>query len=748
MILLRVIILTLALVFSSYNKAEATMYDNDSCVLGQGLLNRILDNVATLGLFTAISKQFSMDGAGTTPDETKCSADYYPSNCSGSSCSGDPTTHSSKSCASCVNSNGLKVNCTGGCNIADSTGCMAGDVCTSDCNSGGGVKICYEYYTINSTGQITTAKDCNWARAGWHKNYLIPPAVLRVVKVGDQLCAQAWTFLGYQSIGCKYLPDCSKFSVNSNCYVAQACSYNGFKHSYGFVPMTAMIMECIQESLDLLFINTAACGSTTNYKTNYFPVFQASMRQAIKAAITLYFILFGIKMVMSGEVTSKSEYFTFGAKYILVLYFSVGIFMNKYDTDGTPIYSDGVTTYMKPLFINGASDLANMVYQAGGVNGLCDYSTLPYDAGYQYISLWDSLDCRILYYLGLDLSRITNFFTNAGAAVAIVAIVAALGPPVILGYLLAALMSFQIIFFIFSIVFAIFLISIMIYFVNIIVLCNIAAAILIYMCPIFVPMALFSPTKAYFDGWLKLLISYGLQPMVVAAYMAMMLTIFDNAMFGDCSFENKSINIDFGTYQKNIPFFVLCDPWETSCPSGQNLLLTKCKETIGYQVNPVQENNGFVQTIKGLFFSITILKPSVVGNMLTGLITLCIFAYLFYKFAAVLSEFASELTGGTNIGRLAGNPMDFVDKAYKAAKVAYKLGKAYLKAKAGDKEGAGKELKSAAEELMKDNKGENSSNGRKGISDQISGAVSNALKNNGEQGGGSGATGKIPGGSK
>ena len=716
MMLLRLVILTLSLIFYSGDKAEATMYDNDSCVLGQGLLNRVLDNLATLGLFTAVSKQFSMDGAGTTPDKTKCSADYYPDNCSGSSCNGNPVIHDSKSCTSCKTSSGTSARCSAECNVADATGCQGGATCSSNCNSGGGVKICYEYYTLSPGGNITTAKDCNWARNGWHKSYLLPPAVLRVTKVGDQLCAQAWTFLGYQSIGCKYLPDCSKFSVNSNCYVAQACSYNGFKHSYGLVPMTAMIMECIKESLDLLFINTTACGDATSYKTNYFPIFQASMRKAVKAAITIYFILFGIKMVMSGEVTSKSEYFVFGAKYILVLYFSVGIFMNKYETNGTPIYSDGVNTIMKPLFVNGASDLANMVYQAGGVNGLCDYSTRKYDPGYQYISLWDSIDCRILYYLGLDLSRISNLFTTGGVEIALLAVLSMLGPPVMLSYLVAAFFSFQIIFFVFSIIFVVFLISIMVYFVNIIVLCNIAGAILIYMCPIFVPMALFAPTKSYFDGWLKLLISYTLQPMVVMAYMAMMLTIFDNAMFGDCSFQNKSITINFGTYKKDIPFFVLCDPWESSCPSNKNELLTKCKQTIGYQVNPVQNGRSFVNTLQALFFSIPVLNPSVVGNMMTGLITLCIFAYLFYKFASVLSEFAAELTGGTNIGRLAGNPMGIVDKGVQAVKAATKMLKAYVKAKAGDTKGAMEDGKGAMDELKKDEDPSSGGSARKGVS--------------------------------
>ncbi|MGG2309867.1 type IV secretion system protein, partial [Salmonella enterica] len=71
---------------------------------------------------------------------------------------------------------------------------------------------------------------------------------------------------------------------------------------------------------------------------------------------------------------------------------------------------------------------------------------------------------------------------------------------------------------------------------------------------------LFAPTKSYFDGWLRLMISYSLQPMVVAAYMAMMLTVFDQAVFGNCQFVEKSLNFEIGGMQKRLPFFILCDP--------------------------------------------------------------------------------------------------------------------------------------------------------------------------------------------
>ena len=682
--IIRILLTTICISLLSSSPAVADMYDNDSCTKGQNILARLLNTLTSFGLFAAYSANFHIDGA---PDsDTKCDANYYPTNCGSNSCSGSGVTHDPKGCTSCPILNSSKTaSCTGSCNISDPTGCANGETCTTTCDAKGGVNVCFKYVSgINYEGELTYTTDCNWARKGWKKLYLLPPASLKVDQMGDKLCAQFWTVMGYQSIGCKYLPDCSVFSTSSSCYVSQACASDAYKNSRSLVAITSGIMQCVKDSINYLFVDQSECGSST-YITSYFPAFQNSMRKAVRAAVTLYFIFFGIRMCLGGEMPSKGEFFTFGAKYILVIYFSVGFF-SHYDGYGNPIYDDGITKYMLPLFQDGATDLANIMYSAGGAGGLCDYGHVSYPTGYQYLSLWDALDCRILYYLGLDLSRLANASEAAGVA----ALMARLGAPTLLIMIIPGILSFQLVFAVFAIIFAIFIISITVYFINIIVLCTIAIAILVYMAPVFVPMALFPQTKGYFDGWLKLMISYSLQPMVVAAYMAMMLTIFDQTMFGDCYFTNHTITLKIGTVKKDLPFFLLCDPHASgsSCSEHANDSLTKCKETIGYQVNPIKSGSRFTDDISALFFNITILKPSVVGNMLSGLITLCLFAFLFYKFAELLSEFAAELTGGTNIGALAGNPMAIVNMAAKAAK-------AYIKYKMGDKKGAAKDAKSA-----------------------------------------------------
>ncbi len=138
---------------------------------------------------------------------------------------------------------------------------------------------------------------------------------------------------------------------------------------------------------------------------------------------------------------------------------------------------------------------------------------------------------------------------------------------------------------------------------------------------------------------------------------------------------------------------MLCDPDSSTsgCYNNGNTTSssTPCKQTIGYQVNPIQSGTTYTESVSALFFNITILKASVVGNMMTGLVTLVLFAFLFYQFAEQLGGFAAELTGGTNIGAAAGSPVALVKKAGA-------MGVAALKFAVGNKKGAVEDAKKIA----------------------------------------------------
>jgi type IV secretion system protein VirB6 len=707
MMKIRALVLTL-LLSVSFNQIANAYGDpaslDDTCTQGTGILNRIVLDLTTLGLFSAYSAEFHMDGADDYGDTVNgCNKDYYPSpSKSSGGVSSDGVIHAKQDCS-----------------LDDSY-----DDCDKPaCDPKGGVYMCYEQWVIDEnclTG--CTREICDWAQDGFGpKWYWAPPGTIRVAKVGDKLCVQFDTTLGYQSIGCKYLPQCKVFELEEDCFVASSCSNQSAQESRSLLPITGVIIQCISESVTSLFYENDNCegSSDTSYSVTSFPGFQDTMRNAVRSCLMLYVILFGLKTVLGSEAPSKKDMFLFGARFLLVMYFSIGINININSNEEAE-YSDGITKYMLPLFINGSSELANMVYSSGGSEGLCAYTDEPYPDGYSYLSLWDSIDCRILYYFGIDQSTFTNETTiNLSNLM-----------PTLLGILLPAIFSFQLIFLVFSIMFFLFFLSIIIYFVNVTVISIILITILVYLAPVFVPMVLFEPTKKYYEGWLKLSISYALQPMIIAAYIAMMMTIYDQTMFGDCVFKKEYASVALGGHTRDeIPIFKICDPNDSSnasvdctgyttavdvcndndpnCTTDDNITL--CADSVGYLLNP--DGVAFTNDINAIFFTITILNSNVASDMLNGLITLCLFGYLFYKFADMLGDIAAELSGGPAIGSAAGNPMALVKAA---------AGKAMAAAKSAAGGGGGKSGANSSSEGKQRSGAESNSSG----GDKSSGAES------------------------
>ena len=94
----------------------------------------------------------------------------------------------------------------------------------------------------------------------------------------------------------------------------------------------------------------------------------------------------------------------------------------------------------------------------------------------------------------------------------------------------------NIIIFLSGIIFAVLLISIIISFLTSYLCCIITLYVMAYISPIFIPMLLFERTKVYFDSWLKIIISCLIQPAVLAGFAALLLTMYDSAIFKNCEF--------------------------------------------------------------------------------------------------------------------------------------------------------------------------------------------------------------------
>jgi type IV secretion system protein VirB6 len=192
-------------------------------------------------------------------------------------------------------------------------------------------------------------------------------------------------------------------------------------------------------------------------------------------------------------------------------------------------------------------------------------------------------------------------------------------------------------------------------------------------------MALFEVTKSYFDAWLKLIVGYTLHPMVLAAFMAFMLSVFDTIIYGDCTFSLNHIGLpgeNIGVYSIN----------------GTD---SNCKNSFGYMFGDFIKNNSLTQTVETFFFDINVLYPDVYATLCVSLFTLALFSILFGEVVEKLSAFAADVTGVSSMGQASISPTFVQDQITKVAKIAYHLAKAAFEARKGDVKGAMQDVKAA-----------------------------------------------------
>lgn len=498
------------------------------------------------------------------------------------------------------------------------------------------------------------------------------PAITYSVKqVGNSLCVYAISDAGVLDIGCKnyeslYVPTSSS---KESCFQNTACASDAQSHSKVFWSVSSKVVECVRDVLDLVFLNDAKCKNQ-----NFLPGLQQYLRQTVFVALILYIILFGIKLVTNSQLISKGEFFMLFFKIAMVLYFSVGMRLDNGK------FESGLSDFVYPAGLAAMTSFSNIIMDGSSSNGLCRYNSSDYEDGYEYLALWDSLDCRVAYYLGLYLIKDSpgsggNFQSGIYG---------------ILGTIIPAFLSLEIVFIILMIIYGIFILSIAVYFVHFYVIAMVAFAITVYLGVIIVPMVLFSYTKQFFDAWIKILFSYVLQPVIITAFMAFLLLVFDGVVYGNCEFKHSTV---FGKYDSWTIDGSACtdqnDPrcsgsvckdqngnaCDASCVDQNGNQCTssvseECKKSIGYIFLRVLDQE-FLTIQSAIFFEYTIVSSQFstlisldfIGKMLKVLL----FIYLLSLFARDLGSFAAELTSGTNIGQLATDPNALFKKLMKMA---------------------------------------------------------------------------------
>ena len=441
----------------------------------------------------------------------------------------------------------------------------------------------------------------------------------RAIKVGTPLtgvsvCLAMQGTQGYIYIGCKSPPIPNTPSGNT------ACTAGASSHSKAFFSVSGRIIECVQDLFATVFSTSSMSGCTNPPCTTIFQKFQTGMQNIVQAALVLYVIIFGINVSLSTEVPKKSEILIALFKIILVMYFSVGL-----TVDGTS--SSGIVDYVYPLLKAAMNSFAQ--YVLAGVPGFCEYDPASYPTengvNYSYLALWDALDCRVGYYLGFY----SIFTPNLNGLFGIFSLIFPL------------LFAMKFLFIAFMLCLGVFILSIVVYFIHVYILALLGVTMMAYLAPIFVPCVLFEKTKDHFDSWKSLLISYTLQPTILTAFLAVMLVVFDQIIFGTCTFKTQSL----GSY-----IYWVISPNPSSDPA--------CYNSFGYQLGSAAPD-----TINLLFFSVSIFDPDMAGPLFSGLVKAMIFAFIFYFFSESLGEFAGELTGGNNLSKIAISPSQIMKQA-------------------------------------------------------------------------------------
>lgn len=531
-------------------------------------------------------------------------------------------------------------------------------------------------------------------------NNMLKDMVLTVSQIGSNICLTMPTSRGSMPIACKRSSVTPPVVVVEDLVcqnIGTSCT-DGHSKSQSLLNFSGVAVHCLKETLDKVFYTMGNCipDSIELQLLNPFPAFQETLKASIRAALIMYVIFYGFKVVLSGEYAELNNIATFLFKFILVAYFAVGL-GPVFFKDGRETTQNGMLEIALPFLSQVAPQLAQIVFNAGGSQGLCAFDVTKYQHGYEFYALWDAIDCRIGYYLGMQLLyNMTTLFDSVASSVATqgnVAFGSPLdlgnpGPQLIEGLKLVGGFPFFTVMFGFSmagnliivaagIIFVIFFMSMILYFLSSYLVCLITLYAMAYISPIFITMALFERTKAYFDAWLKVVISCVIQPAVIAGFIALLLSMYDEAIYKNCEFMRHDYNLGttiFSTFELRLPDF---DPETCRNSAGYKLLK--------YYIGQAWEKANVL--LFPIYYIVDIL------NLLVDLLYVFVFTVIFYFFSKSISQFAADLTNGPAMSAVVASPTKIVNAAVAAAKfakaAASKDPKAMAKAAKGDSQGKG-----------------------------------------------------------
>jgi type IV secretion system protein VirB6 len=502
----------------------------------------------------------------------------------------------------------------------------------------------------------------------------IPLSVSQITET--LICLTMPTSRGASPIACKSTefvnpmpppiePDCSM--IGKSCY--------GTNLSQSLLRISGLTVQCVSDTLENLFFQKTTCNNIEFTSLAPFSSFQQALTNAVGAALILYVMFYGFKVVMNHEYVNLDKVAGFILKFLFVTYFAVGLGPITFQ-DGKATTQNGMTQWALPFMKGAIADFAYMVYSSGGSQGLCQFDQKQYPEGYKYYALWDAIDCRIGYYLGMQLlyntssivtslgGRVSNSETNSFSDQSQTGESghSDLSAPDNFAFfttMFGFLMSGEIIILICGVAFVIIFGSIMLSFISTYLVCLISMYAMAYVSPIFITMALFERTKSYFDNWLKITLSCILQPAILAGFISLLLTLYDDAVYGTCQFQRYDYTLgdnNFSTFELRIP----------------NINPNDCTDSMGYKLFQAYKGGGWGRSIL-LLLSVDSLRDTL--NFSVSMLYILALSFIFYHFSSSFAQFTSAITDGPALEAVIISPQKIIQAIQKLMEEAKQSGK-------------------------------------------------------------------------
>lgn len=488
---------------------------------------------------------------------------------------------------------------------------------------------------------------------------------------------------------CQYLTHCTKtagpdfhyISGIVSPYFATAClnfegdSQNKTAFGGGFLlgsqrHFSAPIAQCVKETLENVFYNVAGHSKCLNFNEfpsadgtcpsgqyattedgfqhkigtqvkniSFFSTIQNTMQSAVKMVLTLSVMFYGMNVLIGkAHISDKKDILVYIVKIGLILYFATGDAWQTQFFKG--VYGTSAVVSRMVFKIEADQQAVKRDGCQFGTITLPDGTTTStgtsYPEGKEYLALWDTLDCKIMRYLG--------FGPEVSAANIMSLILAGYftGP---LGIYFAISVMF----------FGFFLIAATIRALHIFLSSCISIIIFVFISPIVIPTALFKRTEGIFKGWLTELISFCFQPIILFAYIAIFVIVMDKTLIGSASFRGQAPS-------KTMSCDKICKNFDgTIAPfTGDNLdIPPACDQQGQVLIDPMDDSVACLINLNsfGKFpgfeligLSIPILVNVFNHNAKEKILTLlkaALIMYLLCKFMDEIPAITKDLIGGT-----------------------------------------------------------------------------------------------------